>query len=219
MIFRLFFLLALTIIGLSSCQDHPPGPDTFGELDSTKVATDTTMQVNMDRSYEYQKTLVENDTLVYDFTAYDKPKGSSSPEWESKFIVIRRSTHESDTIIKDTRSGMVQGLWLSDLDGNKKPEIIFYEYPKRGAKDQSAVSLYAYETDGRKAGHKLEAGLKTDAAHYRGLDSFFVSDGYLIRRYPYYSHISDSTASALLWQSYALNSGRLVFEKEKSIAQ
>jgi hypothetical protein len=86
----------VSLLILSACQDHKDaGIDKFGELDSSRVAADTTMQVNMDRSYEFQKTLVENDTVVYDFLAYDKPKGSSSPEWESKFIVIQKNEYSA----------------------------------------------------------------------------------------------------------------------------
>src|SRR5258705_285933 len=114
--FAFFLFLSVSSVVFTSCQDHKdPSIDTFGQVDSSKIAADTTMQVNLDRSYEFQKTLVKSDTEVYDFLAYDKPKGSSSPEWESKFIVIRRTSSAQDTVVKDIRAGSVQNIWVSDI--------------------------------------------------------------------------------------------------------
>ena len=215
----LFFLSAFALL-LSGCQDHKdPSIENFGQIDSSLIAADTTMQVNMDRSYEFQKTLVKNDTEVYDFLAYDKPKGSSSPEWESKFIVIRRTTSASDTVIKDIRSGIVRSLWLSDLDENGKPEIMFYEYPKKNAKASQPFEFYAYQMEGRGKAHKIEIEVKHNALHYKGQDSFFVDASYLIRKTPYYENQKDSLASGYLWQSYKLVNGKLIFDKEKKELQ
>jgi len=213
-------LSAIALFFLSGCQDHKDkSTDSFGELDSLQIAADTTMQANLDRSYEFQKTLVQNDTVVYDFTAYDKPKGASSPTWESKFIVIRRTASAQDTIVKDFRSGIVQNIWLSDLDKNGKPEIMFYEYPKASDKGTSHFGFFAYETNGRKNAQKIEANFHDEAQHYRGRDSFFVSQNYLIRRYPYYDKQADSISTGETWQSYRFSNGKLIFEKEKRILQ
>lgn len=203
-------LLTLTFILLTGCQDHQPPIENFGQLDSAQVAADTTMQVNMDRSYEYQRSLPESDTVVYDFLAYDKPKGSSSPEWESKFIVIRRTRSDQDTIIRDARSGTVQQLWLSDLNSNGRSEIFFYEYPKGGTVKGAAAALYAYETQGRDPAQKITANLATDQAHYLGRDSFFVSQGFLIRRYSL-----STQPAAEAWQRYHLSGTHLLLDRER----
>ena len=219
--FRLLFLICLfPLLILSGCQDHrATSIDTFGELDSLQVAADTTMQVNMDRSYEFQKSLVENDTVVFDFLAYDKPKGSSSPDWESKFIVIRRTSSSSDTIIKDFRSGIVQSLWLSDMNQNGKPEIMFYEYPTSASKHLGHTNFYAYETDGRRNAHKIQTGFRGNVPQTSGRDSFFVYQGFLIHKVPYYTKQTDTIAAGDVWQSYRLADHALVLAKEKQVAQ
>lgn len=221
MLFRPFLsqlvIASFSLLLLSSCQDRRPTIDTFGELDSLKVAADTTMQVNMDRSYEYQKSLAESDSVVYDFLAYDKPKGSSSPDWESKFIVIRRTRSTQDTIIKDSRTGRIQNVFLTDMNDNGRSEILFYEYPKYDAKPPAKVSFIACEVDGRNKVQSTTTDFKFDDQHYRGLDSFFTSESYMIRRSPYYSRSTDSLPSGMLWQSYKISGGRLVLIKEKTI--
>ena len=215
--FRLLFLICLfPLLILSSCQDHrDTSIDTFGELDSLQVAADTTMQVNMDRSYEYQKSLVENDTTVYDFLAYDKPKGSSSPDWESKFIIIKRTTHTHDTIVKEYRTGPVKGLALSDLDHDGKPEIQFYEVSRA---DKIKWLVRVFTSSGTRSYHEVSlrpVDVGSDLGHYRGGDTFFVSDDHydLIRQYPYYKNTTDSFPDAVTSQSYKLSGNKLIFEK------
>jgi hypothetical protein len=215
--FLLLFILASFSLLLSSCQDRKPAIDTFGELDSLKVASDTTMQVNMDRSYEYQKSLVESDSVVYDFLAYDKPKGSSSPDWESKFIVIRRTKFNQDTVIKDNRSGIIQSTFLADINENGRKEVLFYEYPKHDAKPPMKVSFFVCEMNGRNKVQSTTTDFKFDDQHYKGRDSFFINENYIIRRSPYYSKSIDSPASGMLWQSYKISGGRLVLAKEKMV--
>lgn len=209
----LVILTSASLFLLSSCQNRGPAIDTFGQLDSAQVAADTTMQVNMDRSYEYQKVLPENDTVVYDFLAYDKPKGSSNPEWESKFIVIRRTSSFQDTIIKDHRAGVVQHVSLCDLDQNGKPEIMFYEYPTFRMKGAAPCELFLYETNGRAKGTKTPVTLQNTALaqHYKGKDSFQIAANTLVRIIPYYAQPSDSLPSSQLSQVYKLKDHRLVY--------
>ncbi|MBS1625985.1 MAG: hypothetical protein JST83_18335 [Bacteroidetes bacterium] len=208
---RLFFCFAIIIsILLTSCQDHKPDIETFGQIDSAAIAADTTMQVNMERSYEYQRTFAEGDTVAYDFLAYDKPKGSSSPEWESKFILIRRQRIGQDTVARDFRSGPVRGSWMSDLDGNGKREFFFYEYPDTGGWSR----LYGYESNGTNRMTKITTILKNDKAHYRGGDTFFVSNDLVVRLAPYYNAQTDTVASSQQRQQYKLVNSRLVFAGE-----
>jgi hypothetical protein len=176
------------------------------------------MQVNMDRSYEYQKSLAESDSVVYDFLAYDKPKGSSSPDWESKFIVIRRTAHEHDTIIKDPRYGKVLSVMLTDMDQNGRSEIIFYTRSEQEMKKVQDYAFYAYETDGRAKAKKIAGEIKRDIAKYGQEDSFFVAKDFLIRKVAFPMQGSDTTRNEL-WQSYRLQNGTLIFEKEMKVRQ
>lgn len=209
----LLFLLAGFVCLFADCSNKNSAPkNTFGDLDPAGIASDTTMQVDMELSYEYQKSLVQNDSTVYDFLAYNKPKGKTGKEWESKFHIIRRTSHSGDTIAKGPRSGTVQRIWLCDLDQNGQEEIMFYEYPKTS---KGRVALIAYEIGAGQKAHPIQIDLKEDMQHYRGRDTFFVSQDRLVRRFPYYVQTQDSTATGAKWQSYKLSSGKLVLEKEK----
>jgi hypothetical protein len=215
----LLFLSVFTLL-LAGCQDHKdPSIENFGQIDSSLIAADTTMQVNMDRSYEFQKTLVKNDTEVYDFLAYDKPKGSSNPEWESKFIVIRRTSTRRDTVIKDFRFGPVKGLTLADMDQDGRPEILFYE-DHSPDKYSWIVRIYSLQADGKYNEIRLkEYDAKSISGHYRDGDTFFVAQNYLIRKTPYYEKQKDNLASGYVWQSYHLSGGKLILAKEKMVLQ
>jgi hypothetical protein len=214
---RFFSLLSLAcLVSLFSECSNPPAPkvDTFGELDSNKVAADTSMQVNMDRSYEYQRSLVQSDTVVFDFLAYDKPSAADGKKWESKFIVIRRTNTRQDTVIKDYRSGPVRGLSIADLDHDGSPEILFYE-DQTAQKYSWIVRVYTRTATGKY--HELrmtEFDAKTQTAHYHGRDTFFVYQDHLVRRYPNYKNTADSIPEGDWWQSYTISSGKILLQKE-----
>lgn len=211
--FRVFSFFAISTAGLlAGCQDHKPAIETFGQLDSAAIGADTGMQVNMDRSYEYLRTFAEGDSVAYDFLAYDKPKGSSNPEWESKFILIRRSHSRQDTVVKAGRASIVRSSWMSDIDGNGRREFFFYESPVIA--DKGPVTLYAYESNGPKQMSRITAILKNEDAHYRGRDTFFLSDDRIIRLTPYFSSTHDSTAAGMMRQRYKLSGGKLILESE-----
>ena len=214
---RYFPLLILSVLVslFTDCSNKPAPTETFGELDTTVIAADTSMQVNIDHSYEYQKTLVQNDTTVYDFLAYDRPQKGSNTIWESKFIVIKRTNTRQDTVIKDNRVGPVKGLCLADLDHDGRPEILFYE-------DQSIdkslwrVRIFSPGPDGKYARVVWgDLDLKPTENHKAG-DTLFVYQDHLIRRYPYYE-VGDTLATGAFWQSYQLNKGKLVLENEKRV--
>ena len=211
---RIFLFLLAGFVGLfADCTNKNATPkNTFGDLDSAGIASDTAMQVGMELSYEYQKSLAQSDSVVYDFLAYDKPKGESGNEWDSKFHIIRRTTHSGDTIAKGSRSGPVRKIWLSDLDQNGQEEVMFYEYPKTA---KPSVTLIAYEVSGRLKAHPIQVDLKEDIQHYRGRDTFFVYQDRLVRRFPYYGRAQDSSATGSEWQSYRLSSGKLLLDNEK----
>jgi hypothetical protein len=208
----LFFLSVFTFLLVACTSRNNSDVKTYGDLDSARIASDTAMQVDMDLSYEYQQNLAQSDSVVFDFLAYDKPKGPAGKEWESKFHIIRRVAHSEDTVARGLRSGAVRTVWLSDLDRNGLEEIMFYEYPKSSKR---RVDLIAYEMGTDHKAHLIQADMKEDMEHYKGMDTFFVSQDRLVRRYPYYVRAQDSTASGSDWQSYKLSSGKLRLENEK----
>jgi len=222
MIFSCRYFSLTVLAGLACLFTECSNPDkvqqdTFGELDTTKIATDTSMEVNMDLSYEYQKTLTQNDSVVFDILAYDKPSNSDPKKWEGKFIVIRRTNTKQDTIIKDSRFGPVKGLSLADLDHDGRPEILFYE-DQTADKSRWHLRIYIRKPDGTYKGvYWREQDVRSSADHYRGFDTFFIYENHLIRRYPYYEGKDSANANADLWQSYKLSRDQLVMENERKV--
>lgn len=214
---RSISILAIFVSLFSACSNAPVAKkDTFGEIDSALIAADTAMQVNMDLSYEYHKSLTQNDSTVFDFLAYDKPKGQTSKEWESKFIVIKRTKSSQDTVIKDHRFGPVLGLSMADLDQDGRPEILFYEN-QTANKDRWRMNIYSLGADGRfKDIHWREPDAKSPAGHYNGGDTFFVYENHLIRRFPFYDKTDDTKPKSTVWQSYILSHGKITLDNEKT---
>jgi hypothetical protein len=211
----LIFLLSIFTVLLSECSNpNAAKPNTFGELDRKVIAADTAMEANMDLSYEYTSTLVESDSVVYDFLAYDKPKGDTKI-WESKFHLIRRTGINQDTIAKDYRQGKVKSIWLSDLDQDGKSEIMFYESPKQDSQTIRFFEFYAYQTNGRQKVRTIRPDFRQDPAHYLGGDTFFVYQNRLIRKFPFHKNQNDLQVTGETLQSYTLRGNRLELEKEK----
>ena len=217
MIFRHSFPLAFSAILLpallSSCQGHKPDIDTFGQLDSAAIAADTTMQVNMDRSYEYLRTFAEGDTVAYDLLAYDKPQNSSGLEWESKFIIIRRAKGVQDTIAKEPRQGKVRSAWLSDLDHNGRSEFFFYTRPDQDTSKKQESVLYAFEANGRAKASRLSLDRHRETEAALQEDSFFIDRDVLVRVLTR-SNAGYNTSDAA-WQTYKLVNGKLVYQGQK----
>jgi hypothetical protein len=209
------FLFATPFILLYGCKGKPTNQAAnFGDLDSSKIAADTTMQANMDLSYEYQKTLKESDSVVFDFLAYDRPQPGNDKVWESKFLLIRRTKTAQDTVIKGSRSDVVKNIWISDLDKNGKPEIMFYEYPRASKK---RIQLYVFEIESPTTFRSIESNFKEYGLNYRGGDTIFAFDKYLIRKFPTYKKAEDKTPSGAIWESYKLEKGKLVLFKTKEV--
>jgi hypothetical protein len=216
--FSPLFFLFIVVCSFQDCSNNPSvQKDTFGEVDRTAVGADTAMESNMDLSYEYQKTLIYNDSIVFDFLAYDRPKLTAPKEWEGKLIIIRRTNTKQDTVVKDSRTGAVKGLSIADLNRDHRPEIFFYE-DQGGDKGKWRLRIYSQQAGGTFRGiYWREQDAKSAAGHYQAGDTFFVYQDHLIRRYPYYGHMSDTVADGSIWQSYKLVKDQLVLENEKII--
>ena len=85
----------------------------MGNLDSSAIALDTTMQKGIESSYEYSKTLTVNEKLVYDVRAFGGP-GS-----QGEFAILRRGAdNKSDTVVKEKRDGIIADAFLNDKELN-----------------------------------------------------------------------------------------------------
>jgi hypothetical protein len=94
---------------LNSCNQNSNRAPEVGEIDTTAIAQDTSMQKGFESSYEYAKTLVVHEHLVYDIRAYGGPASSG------EFAIIRRGAdNKSDTVVIEKRNGAIEDAFLKE---------------------------------------------------------------------------------------------------------
>jgi hypothetical protein len=136
---KLYFLLSIVYCMSSciSCQTNSDKTPVVGSLDSSVVALDTTMQKGIESSYEFHKSLVVNQKLVYDVIGFGGPASNG------EYAILRRGAdNKADTVQKGIRKGIIAQAFLADSDKNGKPEVYFViETPA----DTSSKHLFKYE--------------------------------------------------------------------------
>ncbi len=107
---RFSWLLILFVsLFLFSCNQSSTNASEFGTLDSLAVAADTSMQLGIESSYEFHKTLVASDTLVYDVVGY----GGNATKGELA-VLKRGANNKADTVFKQAREGMISDVALQN---------------------------------------------------------------------------------------------------------
>lgn len=89
-----------------------------------------------------------------------------------------------DEMVAD-RDGMLGGVWLSDLDGDSRPELVV-GMTSAGSGSYGSVDVYSDEGAGYER-RELAALTKEQARGYLGHDVFDVADGVLTRSFPLYA--------------------------------
>ncbi len=114
------FLLSIVycLSSVTACQSQHDKTPVLGDLDSSAIAIDTNMQKGFESSYEFHKTLVVHDKLVYDVIGYGGPAS------HGEFAILRRGAdNKSDTVMKGERDGMIAEAFLADSNNNKREEV------------------------------------------------------------------------------------------------
>ncbi len=134
--YELLFLVSC-VLCLVSCQSNSDKTPVVGSLDSSLVALDTTMQKGFESSYEFHKSLVVNEKLVYDVIGFGGPASGG------EFAILRRGAdNKADTVEKGIRKGIIADAFLADSDRNGKQEIYFVTQKPA---DTSAKQVFRYE--------------------------------------------------------------------------
>lgn len=129
-------LILTTSLFLFSCNQNNTAPTEFGTVDSLAVAADTSMQLGIESSYEFHKTLVASDTLVYDIVGY----GGNATKGELA-VLKRGANNKADTVFKQTREGMISDVALQNGELS-----ITLKHPR----DTTDVKVFKYNlTSGR----------------------------------------------------------------------
>lgn len=161
-------IFLLLCVALFSCNPNNNTQPQFGTLDTQAIAADTTMQLAMESSYEFHKTLNLNSNEVIDAVAWGAPK-------QGEYALMFRDTLGSDTIAKTMRNGRVKDCWLTDLNANGKPEVIAII---QTTDSNSYEEILGYEIEGKKAAVNLPFNiklLKQYVSEYRGNDTMYYS--------------------------------------------
>ena len=179
---RSVVLLALITIFLSACTSNQPKDNRpfVGDLDSTLIAADTVMQLGLEQSYEFNKTLTVNQNLVYDVIAWGTPsKGLIC-------FVYRDEKGVLDSVLETQRLGIVKDCWISDLNGNGDVEVMAVLQNNDNKKLQS---LTAVEVDAKRNTKdiKFEVQLPKEViSKYQGNDAiiYVAKDKALYHEFP-----------------------------------
>ncbi len=182
----IIFAFGLSLFyGLTACNQAPRQKEipVIGEVDSAFIAADTTMQLGLESSYEYQHTLVVHPKLVYDII------GWGTEYAEGEFAIVKRGAdNKPDTVVKDKRIGIIENSMLTNLEENPlkhaEPQVLlFMRQPGTGVYGNVLV----YQTPEFKKisfDHELPSGFQK--TQYMGHDSFYVHDNKLYREFPVY---------------------------------
>lgn len=106
---RFFLPFVFCVMLLVSCRQNKDNTPVLGSLDSTAIALDTTMQLGLESSYEFHKTIPVNTHLVYDVVGFG---GSVS---KGEYAILRRGAgNQSDTVQKGIRYGLIADAQLKN---------------------------------------------------------------------------------------------------------
>jgi hypothetical protein len=179
------YLSAIVIICstiLCACNNKPQQQtDTVGEIDSTAIARDTNMQESIDNSYEFATTLDISPALAYDVRAFGGPAS------RGEFAIIRRGVgNKPDTVAQGLRYGTIVNTFAADLNNNGQQEIYIVTQSTDGSLHEELIA-FQFDDKGGATGLILPpVPPEEKAAGYRGHDTIYVEDNYLIRQFPIY---------------------------------
>lgn len=183
----ILFMFFITLL-ISSCNNKPKDTRPFvGSLDSAAIAADTTMQLGLEQSYEFHKTLPVNKNVVYDVIAWGTPtKGLLS-------FVYRNEKGVLDTVLETSRLGIVKECWVSDMNKNGKPEVMAVLQNNDSKKLQN---LIAVEVGEGRIIEELKFDIKLPKevlSKYHGQDNIYyvAKDNALYHEFP----MQDSTST------------------------
>lgn len=186
------FLLAG--VALFSCNpNNNNSQPEFGTIDSKAIAADTTMQLAMESSYEFHKTLTINNSEVIDVVAWGAPM-------QGEYALMHRNAAGSDTIAKTPRKGRIKECWLTDLNANGKAEIIAIAQAP-GA--DSFSDIIGYEIDDKAPATPLQFNiqlLKKYVNEYRGNDTMYYSPQTETVYHEFPLTVADTTAGRMFIQ-------------------
>jgi hypothetical protein len=194
---------------LSSCNQKSSNIPVVGQIDSLAVAMDTTMQLGLESSYEYHKTLAVHQGLVYDVVGFGKIS-------EGDLTILRRGTNNiSDTVVKAKRMGRIMNSFIGDLD-NDSHEEIYIATQSSGESITSNLMSYEFDREGEPSYLRFESAAN-EKAFFRGRDSFYINTNQpdkalLYHQFPVYKATdSDCCPSAgMVKFFYYLFNGKLI---------
>ncbi len=135
-----FVVMLFGCIVLTSCSQNQKNIPTVGNLDTVAIALDTAMQLGFENSYEFHKTLVVHQNLVFDIIGF----GGTATSGE--YAILRRGAdNKPDTVTKGTREGMIVDAYLADSNKNNREEV-YIKLSKPGSDSQQRLIRFEVST-------------------------------------------------------------------------
>lgn len=158
----LFFILFV----FNSCNQKG-NQASEGNLDLKAIASDTTMQLGMESSYEYAKSIIISSNLVYDIQA------SGSLAKGNYYILRRSSNNQKDTVARGARVGKVVNVLTADLNKDNNPEI-YIALQSADSSKRGSIIAWEFDKDGKGTSIKSDRMFAGMLEFYKGKDTIYI---------------------------------------------
>lgn len=196
----LFFAsVLLLIIFISSCNQPQKEEKVFGELDREAIAADTTMQTNIEASYEYVKDHPFKGNRIFSII------NGGYTGFKDAIVAEKISMTDLDTIIiLKLHNELITNTFLTDFDNNSSPEIHIITRPK----GEKYFINYILIQNGKKWSTQ-KVSLEKMMDGYEQDEKWSINENSLLLEFP--------NTTALRRIHFKLKNNRFVTEKSDSI--
>ncbi len=118
--------LFIVVFLLSSCKSNSPKIKEIGDMDQTNIANDTTMQSNLERSFEFQKELplsTHSNLTIASYRFFENDK-----EIKKTAYILKDKNAQPDTLMVNREFTRFTDAYLSSDNENA---VLFSSNPKK----------------------------------------------------------------------------------------
>lgn len=203
-----FFLLSLFFLFFNSCSNKAKPENTFGSIDLEAIAADTTMQSNIEASYEYVKDHPFRGNRVFSVI------NGGYTGFKDAIVAERITMLDFDTlVILELDNELIEQSYVTDFDDDRSPEIMVITRLKGGK--YFVNYIVTKKGEGWSAQRmSLEQMMK---GYYRKGANWTLDTEMLQLEYPYFKTPTDTLNSGISRIYFKLKNNRFVAEKTDSI--
>jgi hypothetical protein len=204
----IFFLLVIFYLSLHSCSNNPKKENAFGNIDLEAIAADTTMQSNIEASYEYVKDHPFRGNRVFSVI------NGGYTGFKDAIVAERITMSDFDTlVILELDNELIEQSYVTDFNDDRSPEIMVITRPKGG----KYFVNYIVSKKGQNWGTQRISLEQMMSGYDKKGANWTLYTAMLQLEYPYFNAPSDTLSSGISRIYFKLKNNRFVAEKTDSI--